>query len=84
MMHRRQVEVDGLLIGPLWPLKIEVIATLLAARPRPLSPDQLADFIYTGEDGGPDWSRGTVSLMVLHLRRDGVPIRHRVGYGYTL
>ena len=82
MMRRREVEVGGRAIR-LTRAETELVATLLAVRPRPLTVPQLADLIHRDDpDGGP--LHNTVAVQICRLRRRGIPILNRRGLGFLL
>ena len=82
MARRRQVEVDGRMIG-LTPAETELVAALLMVRPRPMTALQLTDLIHADDpEGGP--LHHTVHVQISRLRQKGVPVLNRIGIGFLL
>lgn len=80
MLERREVEVRI----PLTPTETEVMACLLAARGVRLTYEQLAQYVWPGEDGGPEFAETAISLAITSLQAKGIAITFNRRLGVIL
>lgn len=85
LYRRRQVNVGGRVIQ-LSPLECGILSTLLLNRGKSVSADEIAESVYLGEDGGPDWAASCITVTICRLRQrlGALVIENRFGFGYRI